>query len=112
MMADGGHEWRKLTNENTFEIFREIGDGKTFFMSKYSAQCENLSAGMVGNARSLAKLGVFMANGGQHDGKTLISAETWDALHKDPKEERLDGFSNTYFTQGGLNAYSYQQQYD
>jgi len=40
---------------------------------------------MVGNARSLAKLGAFMANGGAFGGKTLISPETWDTIHKDPK---------------------------
>jgi hypothetical protein len=37
MLAEGGNEWRKLTNENSFELFREKGDGKEFFMSKYSA---------------------------------------------------------------------------
>jgi hypothetical protein len=62
---------------------------------------------MVGNARSLAKLGAFMANGGQHGGKNLISPETWDAIHADPKEERLNGFSNTWFTQGGFSTSKY-----
>ena len=47
---------------------------------------------MVGNARSLAKLGAFMANGGVFGGKTLISTETWDAVHKYPLEGRLNGF--------------------
>ena len=62
---------------------------------------------MVGNARSLAKLGAFMANGGAFGGKTLISPETWDTIHKDPKLGRMGGFSNTDFTQGGFNAHNY-----
>ena len=37
MLAEGGHEWRKLTHENSYELYREKGDGEKFFMSKYTA---------------------------------------------------------------------------
>ena len=47
-------------------------------------QGETPSASMNSSARSLAKLGAFMANKGSLQEKQLISEQTWDDLHSEP----------------------------
>ena len=37
MLADGGHEWRKMIHEDSFDIYKEKGDGGKFFISRYTA---------------------------------------------------------------------------
>lgn len=63
---------------------------------------------MISNARSLGKLAGIMANKGVFDGQKLMNQETWEAIHADPKEGRMNGFYMTYFTKGGMNAYAHK----
>ena len=43
------------------------------------------SASMYSSARSLAKLGAFMANKGEVSGQRIISIEAWNELHGEIK---------------------------
>jgi hypothetical protein len=67
------------------EIFEIEGDKETFYLTKNVLKAEIPSFNMASNARTLAKLGAFMANKGEFEGKTLISRETWDCIHSEPK---------------------------
>lgn len=67
---------------------------------------ENPSAFTTANAKSLAKLGAFMANKGKIGDQTFISEETWDKIHGEPKETYGDDLGYSVFTQGGLYAYN------
>ena len=71
---------------------------------------ENCSVNLHASARTLAKLGAFMAHKGSFQGKTLISEETWNELHSEPKLSDLPimfghGNFRTEFTKGGFCQY-------
>jgi hypothetical protein len=60
---------------------------------------------MITNARSLAKLGAYMANKGTFQGKELMTEDAWNQLHAEPKSGSLGGcgLDNTVsFTKGGI----------
>ena len=65
-----------------------------------------LACGMVGNARSMAKLAAFMANRGKLEGKTLMSDEAWESMHSDPtREDCSRDIWSTNFTKGGVHYF-------
>jgi len=68
------------------------------------AKAEIPSAGARCSARGLAKLAAIMANGGQLDGKTLLSESAHTALHAEPVARDMMSMQTT-FTQGGVAAF-------
>lgn len=67
------------------------------------------SANMHCNARSLAKLGAFMANKGSFKGQQLITEEAWNQLHGDEKIGSLGGLpcqNINKISKGGLFFYN------
>ena len=83
--------------------YEKEGDKMTFYLSRGPAKCEILSSGMAGNARSLAKLGAFMANKGQFDGTSLMSPETHTNIHSEATTATLDrGGRITSLTKAGF----------
>ena len=72
LMEEGGKEYTKLSHPQMYEVQKKGMEDKDFYMSKEAAMCELLSTGMVGNARTLAKLAAFMANKGKFGDKTLM----------------------------------------
>jgi hypothetical protein len=65
---------------------------------------EEISAGINGSARGLAKLGTFLANKGTCNENTLMTTNAWEKLHSDPEVEQ-DKYFRTNFTIGGLNQF-------
>jgi CubicO group peptidase (beta-lactamase class C family) len=104
MKAAGGYpEYLDQAREDE-EIYDTKGN-KKFMFSKMMSKFEIPSANMSSNARSLAKLSAFMAQKGSLNGKSLMSEDTWNAMHEEPTKGRLSFQALTYFTKGGLNAY-------
>ena len=61
------------------------------------------SSNFAASARSLAKVGAFMANGGSLNGETLLSKDGWEKLHSNKTTEWFDEtFLKSTFTTGGL----------
>jgi len=56
-------------------------------------------------ARGMAKLAAAMANKGKLMNQRIISEDTWEALHANPKPAQM-GFMPSSFTQGGINMYT------
>lgn len=87
-------------------IFRE-GFGLTMLNSDEFRRAELPSFNIQASAKGMAKLAAFMANKGQFQGQTLISQDTWDKMHAEPKIENdvVFGALRTEFTQGGVNLF-------
>jgi len=64
---------------------------------------ENLSANCTASARSLARLGAYMTNGGTLDGKQIMTEEAVRSFHDKPKRvlDQMMGLTSVY-TQGGV----------
>lgn len=78
------------------------------FIHKRNCQLAEIISGFShGSARGLAKVAAIMANGGELNGMKLMSKETWDEMHSDPKEEVewLLG-ATSFYTSGGLNRFT------
>ena len=73
---------------------------------------ESVSAACLASARGLAKIAQFMANRGKADGQQLISEESWEDMHAEPKEviEFPMGMV-TYYTKGGLNRFTHSDKH-
>ena len=70
------------------------------------------SASMYSSARSLAKLGAYMANRGGLGGQSIMSEEAWNALHGEVKVAPFTeyGLENYFaYTQGGINKFGYEE---
>jgi len=78
-----------------------------FFNDSTVVRGETPSANVNASARGLAKLAAVMAGKGKLDGKDLISAEAWNALHHAPLEKDM-GFGKASFTQGGVALFGAQ----
>ena len=63
MLADGGHEHKKLSKILP-DVIKKGMEDKDINKCKESAMCELLSTGMIANARTAANLAAFMANKG------------------------------------------------
>ncbi len=93
-----------LCAEMTADIF-------AFFDSEKVRKSEIASAGAQACARGLAKLAAIMANKGQplkgDERQPLISTETWEQMHGDPKHAFDAGLDTmgTHFTKGGVNQF-------
>ncbi len=74
------------------------------FNSTEVAKAEIPSAGARCSARGLAKLAAIMANGGELEGKRLMSASAHAALHAQPVARDMMSMPTT-FTQGGVAAF-------
>ena len=69
---------------------------------------ETASAGSIASARGLAKLGAFMVHRGTYKGETLMSKETWEEMHAEPKVLFDQGIRNhNTFTKGGIHYFNY-----
>ena len=73
--------------------------------SKEFKKAEIPSAFMIANGRSLGLLSAYMANKGTLNGKKLISEETWEKFHSEPKQELMNDLVPTVFSKGGCNHY-------
>ena len=73
-----------------FEELKGLGIGQKFidfYNSSDAVKAEVPSVNFRGNARGCAKLASIMANQGQDpSGKQILSKDTWEKMHKDPKE--------------------------
>jgi len=56
-------------------------------------------------ARGMAKIAAVMANKGQFENQTVLSRDTWDRIHANPKPAQM-GFLPSSFTEGGVNLYT------
>jgi len=56
-------------------------------------------------ARGMAKIAAVMANKGKFKDTTLISGDTWDAIHANPKPGKI-ALLPSCFTEGGVNMYT------
>ena len=69
--------------------------------------CEIPSAGMHGNARSVAKINALMANNGSLLGTTLLSPATVHLALSEPKIEQDNFLTCSYsFSKGGFSRFS------
>lgn len=84
-----------------FEGMKGIG----FFNKQQVAMGETPSAAANCSARGLAKIAAMMSARGQWKGQTYLSEAGWRALHAEPVHAEM-GFSNTVFTQGGINQFT------
>lgn len=69
---------------------------------------ETPSAATHASARSLARLGAFMANKGSLDGKTIINEDLWSQLHSEHRtltEAYLFTGQRTTYTKGGFHLF-------
>ena len=74
-----------------------------FHLKRDFIKCEMPSASFASSARALAKLGNFMANKGQINGKTLMSEQTFASIHSEPKKGNMNrGGAVNNFTKGGF----------
>lgn len=78
-----------------------------FFNEPAVAMGETPSAAANASARGLAKVAAMMAAGGTFEGREFVSKEGWDAMHDHPLRGSM-GFSESNFTQGGVNFFKYQ----
>ena len=76
----------------------------------YYLDREDPSANCNVSARSLGRLGAFMANKGSLGDEKMISEETWDKAHSGEKEMMMNGIQSTTFTAGGFNKYKNQSK--
>lgn len=65
---------------------------------------ENPSVSTVASARSLAKLGAFMAGKGKCGEQEFISEETWEKMHSEPTLS-VDDIGHSQFTKGGFHLF-------
>ena len=66
---------------------------------------ETPSRNCMASARGLAQLAAFMAGKGTFQGKQLLSEETWNEFHANPKFDWLDGLFPSIISKGGCNHY-------
>ena len=78
-----------------------------FFNEPAVAMGETPSAAANASARGLAKVAAMMAAGGTFEGREYISAEGWAEMHAHPLKASM-GFSDSNFTQGGVNFFTHQ----
>ncbi len=78
-----------------------------FFNESAVAMGETPSAAANASARGLAKVAAMMAAGGTFEGREFLSAEGWAAMHAHPLKASM-GFSDSNFTQGGVNLFTHQ----
>ena len=76
--------------------------------SKEIKAIEAPSVMMISNARSLGKLAAIMANRGSLGEEKLISEETWETFHSEPKEELMNDILPTVFSKGGCNHFGFE----
>jgi CubicO group peptidase (beta-lactamase class C family) len=69
------------------------------------AMGETPSANAHCSARGLAHIAAAMASGGQYNGKEVLSADAWQAMHEAPVQREMLGL-RTSFTQGGVAHFS------
>ena len=64
------------------------------------------SVGVNATARAMAKLASAMANKGTFNGKTILSEESWNEMHSDPRILK-DALFNIHssLTKGGLGKF-------
>lgn len=74
-----------------------------YFNEADFAMGETPSANANCSARGLAKLAAMLAAGGAIEGRQVLTAEAWRALHENPVEAPLGSLLNTRFTQGGVD---------
>lgn len=84
-----------------------MADWHRWVTSKEGQMGESPSAMCHSSARAIAKLAAFMANNGSLAGEQLISEETHQKMHSDPKVETIYGFgSRSCFYKGGVNRFT------
>ena len=82
----------------------QVAGGIAGFNEPAIAMGEVPSANTHANARGLARLAAFMANGGTLSGQQLLGEAGWQALHAAPVQRDMNLF-NVVFTQGGVAAF-------
>ena len=101
-------EMKFSPKDNEGQIYDKKGDKNTFYLTKNFPICEIPSAGMASNARALAKLGNLMANKGKFNGKILMSEQTFENIHSEPKKDTLGRRGVTHnLTKGGFAQFAY-----
>lgn len=78
--------------------------GLDIFNDRTFAAGETPSANANCSARGLAKIAAMMAAGGEWAGKTILSRQSWDAIHADPVPGSM-GIMGSVFSQGGVNHF-------
>ena len=78
-----------------------------FFNSEAYKRSEQPGCNGIASARGLAKLASFLANKGTVSNRTLISEDTWEAMHGEEvvSPELEVGGIRTQFSQGGINHF-------
>lgn len=76
-----------------------------FFNERSVALGETPSANTKSSARTLAKIGAMMSQGGQFNGREYLTPDAWEALHANPVYAKMGGSITTRFTQGGVNQF-------
>lgn len=95
LMLRGAVDWR---GEPASPAFNNSAEGRAM---------ETTSAGMYGNARSVAKVNALMAGRGEVDGVRLMSEEAWRASMSEFKVGLDQGLQMTFaFSQGGFCDFS------
>jgi len=91
-----------FNNHNGIVYERNISD---FFNQDIVRRGETSSAGANCTARGLAVLAAAMANKGSFQGKKILSAAGWEALHADPTVDLMFTDFPANLTQGGLGKF-------
>ncbi|MDP5070471.1 MAG: beta-lactamase family protein, partial [Congregibacter sp.] len=79
--------------------------GVDFFNDIRMRKGETPSANAHCSARGLARVAAMMAAGGTLDDVEYLSPSAWQAMHQDPKPEKMGGVLPTRFTQGGVDQF-------
>jgi CubicO group peptidase (beta-lactamase class C family) len=79
--------------------------GIGFFNEPVVAMGETPSAAANCSARGLARIAAMMSARGKWAGREYLREAGWRALHDEPVVANM-GFSNTNFTQGGVNLFT------
>jgi hypothetical protein len=78
--------------------------GIGFFNERSVVMGETPSANANCSARGLARIAAMMSARGRFGGRAFLGESGWIALHAEPVAADM-GFSNTHFTQGGVNRF-------
>jgi CubicO group peptidase (beta-lactamase class C family) len=76
-----------------------------YFNEPDFARGETPSANATCSARGLARLGAMMSARGTLEGRQILGAEAWQAMHDKALEATLGALLTTRFTQGGVDCF-------
>ena len=114
-LENNGGPQRAKQDMNAFanpERYKDKDDGFAMMNSDDWKKAEIPSIGDYCSARGLAKLAAYMANKGTLNGDQLMTEETWNQLHADPRNVTEFSGIQTIFTRGGMCYFSKAQTKD